>query len=103
MRLQKKKILLAVVALAVVAAALVLVWRLTAPTGETGAKTVTVQVIHSDGTSKDFTVETEEAYLGPVLVSEGVVEDNQGPYGLYFVTADGETADDGAQEWWKLT
>ena len=103
MRLQKKKILLAVVALAVVAAALVLVWRLTAPTGETGAKTVTVQVIHSDGTSKDFTVETEEAYLGPVLVSEAVVEDNQGPYGLYFFTADGETADEGAQEWWKLT
>lgn len=103
MRLQKKKILLAVVALAVVAAALVLVWRLTAPTGETGAKTVTVQVIHSDGTSRDFTVETEEAYLGPVLVSEGVVEDNQGPYGLYFFTADGETADEGAQEWWKLT
>ena len=103
MRLQKKKILLAVVALAVVAAALVLVWRLTAPTGETGAKTVTVQVIHSDGTSKDFTVETEEAYLGPVLVSEGVVVDNQGPYGLYFFTADGETADEGAQEWWKLT
>ena len=103
MRLQKKKILLAVVALAVVAAALVLVWRLTAPMGETGAKTVTVQVIHSDGTSRDFTVETEEAYLGPVLVSEGVVEDNQGPYGLYFFTADGETADEGAQEWWKLT
>ena len=103
MRLQKKKILLAVVALAVVAAALVLVWRLTAPTGETGAKTVTVQVIHSDSTSRDFTVETEEAYLGPVLVSEGVVEDNQGPYGLYFFTADGETADEGAQEWWKLT
>ena len=103
MRLQKKKILLAVVALAVVAAALVLVWRLTAPTGETGAKTVTVQVIHSDGTSRDFTVETEEAYLGPVLVSEGVVVDNQGPYGLYFFTADGETADEGAREWWKLT
>ena len=103
MRLQKKKILLAVVVLAVVAAALVLVWRLTAPTGETGAKTVTVQVIHSDGTSRDFTVETEEAYLGPVLVSEGVVVDNQGPYGLYFFTADGETADEGAQEWWKLT
>ena len=101
--MQKKKILLAVVALAVVAAALVLVWRLTAPTGETGAKTVTVQVIHSDGTSRDFTVETEEAYLGPVLVSEGVVVDNQGPYGLYFFTADGETADEGAQEWWKLT
>ena len=50
MRLQKRKTLLAVVILVIVAAALVLVWRLTAPTGETGAKTVTVQVVHGDGT-----------------------------------------------------
>ena len=101
--MKKKKTLLAVVLLAAVAAALLLVWRLTAPTGEVGGKTVTVQVIHGDGTSRDFVLETEEAYLGPVLVSEGVVEDNQGPYGLYFFTADGETADEMAQEWWKLT
>ena len=86
-----------------VLAALVLVWRLTAPTGETGAKTVTVQVVHGDGTAKDFTLETDEAYLGPALVAGGVVEDNQGPYGLYILVADGETADEGAQEWWKLT
>ena len=85
MRLQKRKTLLAVVILVIVAAALVLVWRLTAPMGETGAKTVTVQVVHGDGTAKDFTLETDEAYLGPALV------------------ADGETADEGAQEWWKLT
>ena len=58
MRLQKRKTLLAVVILVIVAAALVLVWRLTAPTGETGAKTVTVQVVHGDGTAKDFTLET---------------------------------------------
>lgn len=101
--MNKRKTLLAVVLLAAVAAALLLVWRLTAPTGEAGDKTVTVQVIHGDGTSRDFVLETEEAYLGPVLVSEGVVEDNQGPYGLYFFTADGETADEMAQEWWKLT
>ena len=103
MRLQKRKTLLAVVILVIVAAALVLVWRLTAPTGETGAKTVTVQVVHGDGTAKDFTLETDEAYLGPALVAGGVVEDNQGPYGLYILVADGETADEGAQEWWKLT
>ena len=81
MRLQKRKTLLAVVILVIVAAALVLVWRLTAPTGETGAKTVTVQVVHGDGTAKDFTLETDEAYLGPALVAGGVVEDNQGPTG----------------------
>lgn len=101
--MQKKKTLLAVAVLVIVAAALLLVWRLTAPAGEAGAKTVTVQVVHGDGTARDFTLETEEAYLGPAMIAEGVVEDNQGPYGLYILTADGETADEGAQEWWKLT
>ena len=91
MRLQKRKTLLAVVILVIVAAALVLVWRLTAPTGETGAKTVTVQVVHGDGTAKDFTLETDEAYLGPALVAGGVVEDNQGPYGLYILDTSADT------------
>lgn len=101
--MQKKKTLLAALALVVVAAGLLLVWRMTAPTGEAGRKTVTVQVIHSDGASRDFTLETEEACLGPALIAGGVVEDNQGPYGLYILTADGETAEESAQEWWKLT
>ena len=101
--MQKKKTLLAALALVVVAAGLLLVWRMTAPTGEAGRKTVTVQVVHSDGTSRDFTMETEEACLGPALIAGGVVEDNQGPYGLYILTADGETAEESAQEWWKLT
>ena len=101
--MQKKKAIAAVIVLAAVAAALLLVWRLTAPTGEAGAKTVTVEVVHSDGSSNEYALETEEAYLGPLLVAEGLVEDEQGPYGLYFHTADGETADEGAQEWWKIT
>lgn len=101
--MQKKKTLLAALALVVVAAGLLLVWRMTAPTGEAGRKTVTVQVVHSDGASRDFTLETEEACLGPALIAGGVVEDNQGPYGLYILTADGETAEESAQEWWKLT
>ena len=32
-----------------------------------------------------------------------MVEDNQGPYGLYILTADGETAREAAQEWWRIT
>ena len=101
--MQKKKTLLAALALVVVDAGLLLVWRMTAPMGEAGRKTVTVQVVHSDGASRDFTLETEEACLGPALIAGGVVEDNQGPYGLYILTADGETAEESAQEWWKLT
>ena len=84
----KKKTILAVAALVVIAAVLLLVWR---------------AVTHKGGEERVFTLETGEAYLGAVLTAEGVVEDNQGPYGLYMLTVDGETVDEGAQEWWKLT
>ena len=87
----------------VIAAVLLLVWRAGTPKGEAGEKTITVQVLHKGGEERVFTLETGEAYLGAVLTAEGVVEDNQGPYGLYMLTVDGETVDEGAQEWWKLT
>lgn len=66
-------------------------------------KQITVQVVHRDGSSKDFKLNTQEEYLGPALVDEGVVVTNRSTYGLFIVTADGETADDANQEWWKLT
>ena len=31
------------------------------------------------------------------------MEDNQGAYGLYILTADGETVNEAAQEWWCIT
>ena len=79
----KKKTILAVAALVVIAAVLLLVWRAVTPKGEAGEKTITVQVLHKGGEERVFTLETGEAYLGAVLTAEGVVEDNQGPYGLY--------------------
>lgn len=98
-----KKVWIAVVCLAAVAAVLLLVWRVASPKGVAGDKRLTVQVVHSDGSSRDFTLDTQEAYLGPALVAGGVVEDNQGAYGLYILTADGETADEAGQEWWQIT
>lgn len=68
-----------------------------------GEKNIAVRVVHGDGSTKDFPVKTTEEYLGPALVAEGIVEDNQSTYGLYILTADGETADEGGQEWWKIT
>lgn len=100
---QNKKILIAVICLIAVAAVLFLVWRLASPQSTAGGKQLTVQVVHADGSSKDFPLQTEEEYLGPVLVAEGIVEDNQSTYGLYILTADGETANEANQEWWKVT
>lgn len=98
-----RKILIAAVCLAAAAAVLLLVWRGVSPKGAAGGKQLTVQVVHGDGSSKDFTLNTQEEYLGPVLVAGGVVEDNRSAYGLYILTADGETADEANQEWWQIT
>lgn len=66
-------------------------------------KTVTVTVTHKDGSSKDFTYETTEEMLGPVLVNEKLIEGENGQYGLFVTTVDGEKADESNQEWWCLT
>lgn len=98
-----KKVLIAAVCLVVAAAALFLVWRVASPKGVVGDKQLTVQVIHGDGSGKDFHLDTDEEYLGAALVAGGVVEDNQSTYGLYILTADGETVDEENQEWWQIT
>lgn len=98
-----KKVLLAVIALVVAAAVMVGVYFATRPETVEGGKTITVTVVHKDGSSKDFTYSTDEAYLGPVIQSEGLVEGYMGDFGLYITAADGETADYSVdQGWWAL-
>lgn len=97
------KLILAVAAVAALIAILLGVWFATRPETTQGAKTITVEVVHKDGSTKTFTCHTDEEYLAEVLVGEGIVEDNQGPYGLYILVADGERADydtDGA--YWSV-
>ena len=99
----KKKSWIAVAALFVVAGIFLGVWRLTRPDTAAGEKQITVQVVHSDETVNQFDLTTACEYLGDALVEEGIVEDNQSTYGLYILTADGETVDESKQEWWCLT
>ena len=62
-------------------------------TAETGAlKKINVTVVHSDGSQKEFTYETDEEFVGPVLVAAGLIKGNDGPYGLEITEVDGETA-----------
>lgn len=95
--------IIAAVCLVAVAVVLLLVWNALSPKSVAGDKHLTVQVVHKDGSAKDFSLDTDQEYLGPALVEGGVVEDNQGAYGLYILTAGGETADESAQEWWNIT
>lgn len=86
------KLILAVVALVVVVAALIGVYMAARPQTSQGAKTFTVEVVHSDGSSKTFTYHTDEEYLGAVLEAEGLIKGEMGPYGLTIFEVDGERA-----------
>lgn len=53
---------------------------------------ITVEVVHADGSTVSFNYDTDEEYLGTVLVEEGLVEGEDSEYGLYITTVDGESA-----------
>lgn len=99
----KKKTLFAVAALTVVAALMLGLWYFTKPETQAGDKTVVVEVVHGDGNSREFTCQTDEEYLGALLLAEKLAEGEQGAYGLFITTVDGETAQDSLRQWWCIT
>lgn len=50
-------------------------------------------VVHSDGTEKEFDVTTTKTKVGAALINEGLISGEDGQYGLYVKTVDGETLD----------
>ena len=101
--MKNKKLIPGVAALVAVVAILIGVYLATRPETTAGAKTITVTVVHSDGTEKTFTCHTDEEYLAPVLMAEGIAEGEEGPYGLTINAADGETASwEESKSYWAL-
>ena len=98
-----KKTWLSVTGLVLAMALFAGIWLFTRPDPNAGKKDITVEVVHGDGSARPFEISTEEEYLGRALVEHGIVEENQSSYGLYILTADGETANEMKQEWWRLT
>ena len=90
-----KKTAAAVAALAAAAILMLGLWYVNRPQPQTGAKTVAVEVVHADASSKEFTYSTCAQYLGELLLDEKLAEGEQGPYGLFITTVDGETAKGG--------
>lgn len=98
-----KKAVLSLVILAAVIAALLCVYQFTKEKPVEGQKNVTIHVVHKDQSVRDFEVSTTREYLGEVLKDEGLAEGEDGAYGMYITTVDGETADEAGQEWWCIT
>lgn len=101
--MRNKKILIAAAVLVILAVVLSVVYFTARPGTEAGGKTIHVTVVHADGSEKLFQYHTDEEYLGPVLVTEGLVEGENGPYGLTIYAVDGEKADwNENQSYWAL-
>ena len=98
-----RKTMFAAAVLAVAATLMLGLWHFTRPQTQEGAKTVVVEVVHGDESAKEFTYHTDAEYLGEVLAAEELAAGEQGPYGLFITTVDGETAQEGLRQWWCVT
>ena len=90
--MKNKKLVLSLVAFVAVVAVLVGVYFATRPETQQGSKTITVTVVHKDGSVKEFTYRTDAEYLAEALLEEQLVEGDQTQYGLTIITVDGEAA-----------
>lgn len=90
--MKNKKLIAAVVALVVVIALLLGLYFVTRPDTQAGNKSFTVEVVHGDGTSKEFEYKTDEEYVGAVLIEDGLIQGEEGPWGMYIAVVDGERA-----------
>ena len=101
--MKNKKLVIAVVALVAVIAIMAGVFMGTRPETSAGAKSITVTVVHQDSSEKVFEYNTDEEFLGAVLLAEGLVEGEEGPYGLTINVVDGEAASwEENQSYWAL-
>ena len=89
---KNKKLIISVIAVVVVVIAMAVIFIVTRPKTTAGSKTFTVEVVHSDGSEKTFTYQTDAEYLGEVLLAEGLIAGDVNQFGLYINTVDGEDA-----------
>lgn len=97
-----KRLLLIALALIVFAAAAILVHtQFVRP--EAGNKVLEISIVHGDASNKELKINTDAEYLRGALEERGLIEGTESAYGLFVHTVDGETADEGLQQWWCFT
>ncbi len=98
-----RNIIIALAVLLVLVGGLYAVWNAYKPQAEVGGKSIVLEVVHGDESTKEFKIQTESENLRGALEQEGLIDGTESEYGLYVLTVDGETADEAAQEWWCFT
>ncbi|MBE6596601.1 MAG: DUF4430 domain-containing protein [Ruminococcaceae bacterium] len=68
-----------------------------------GAHSFMFEVVHLDGRKVTFNVKTDKTLVGEALVELGIISGEDGQYGLYVKTVDGETLDyDTHKKYWAF-
>lgn len=98
-----RNIIIAVAVLLVLVVGALLVWNHFKPVAQVGAKSIVLEVVHGDETSKEFKIQTDAENLRGALEQESLIEGSDSEYGLFVETVDGETANMDNQEWWCFT
>ena len=101
--MKKKSTLFAGIILIVLCIAAGILYSSAKPKTELGEKEVAVVVVHGDDTKTDYTFHTDAEYLREVLEENGLIEGEDGPYGIFITVVDGEVADSTKQQWWCIT
>jgi hypothetical protein len=100
---KKTKTIAAVAVLVVLVAAALVCWKLYSPQASAGAKTVSVEVTHGDGSVKNFTLNTDAQFLWDAMDEAGLIGGRDSEYGKWVTLVDGETADEAAGQYWLFT
>ena len=100
-----KKGIIALLVLAVLIGGAVFAYMKYGPNAVANAdmKDLVITVCHGDGSEKVFELSTQAETLRAALDEAGLISGEEGPYGIYIMTVDGETVDESAQQWWCIT
>ncbi len=101
----KKTILIVSCVLVVLIAAAAIIYAVTRPATQQGAKTVTVKVVTGDtaNDTKTFTLHTDQEFLRGALEEKNLIKGSESEFGLYVTEVNGVKADDAKQQWWCFT
>ena len=97
-----KKIIAAVLFLALVAGALVAYTALK-PKAVAGGKTIEVLVVHGDESERSFTINTDAENLRAALDQENLIAGDGSGGSFYIQAVEGETADESEMQWWCIS
>lgn len=56
-------------------------------------KTFTLEVVYEDGQTEELELTSTEKYVGAALTKEGIIEGEDGKYGMYIKSVNGAEAD----------